>query len=102
MSRATGLDIRLPIGGLFTVLGLLVGGYGLATTADAARYERSLGINVDLWWGLVMLVFGVLMLAAASRARQGATARPSTESPQGRATEEREHSSGLERPSEPE
>lgn len=43
MSGATGLDIRLPIGGLFTVLGLLVGGYGLATGGDPAHYEASLG-----------------------------------------------------------
>ena len=40
MSGADGLDIRLPIGGLFTVLGLILAGYGLATAADAARYAR--------------------------------------------------------------
>lgn len=70
MSGATGLDIRLPIGGLFTVLGLLVGGYGLATSADASRYALSLGVNINLWWGLVLLGFGALMLAAASRTRR--------------------------------
>lgn len=43
-------------------------GYGLATSGDAARYARSLSVNVNLWWGLVMFVFGALMLAAARRA----------------------------------
>jgi len=60
-----GLDIRLPIGGLFTVLGLLLAGYGLVT--DKALYERSLGINVNLEWGLVMLVFGVVMVVLGRR-----------------------------------
>ena len=55
-----GLDIRLPIGGMFTLLGVLLVIYGLVTNGD--MYARSLGINVNLWWGLVMLVFGGLML----------------------------------------
>jgi hypothetical protein len=97
MSAASSLDIRLPIGGLFTVLGLLVGGYGMATARDAARYATSLGLNINLWWGLVMLAFGLLMLSAASRARQPASAHPATESTEGRATEAREHGQGLER-----
>ena len=67
-----GLDIRLPIGMMFTLLGLLLGGYGLATGSDAALYKSSLGINVNLWWGLVLLAFGGVMLffALLSRARR--------------------------------
>jgi hypothetical protein len=60
-----GLDIRLPIGGLFTVLGLLLAGYGLVS--EKALYERSLGINVNLEWGLVMLIFGVIMVVLGRR-----------------------------------
>ena len=60
-----GLDIRLPIGGLFTVIGLLLAGYGL--TSEKVLYERSLGINVNLEWGLVMLVFGVIMVVLGRR-----------------------------------
>jgi hypothetical protein len=60
-----GLDIRLPIGGLFTVLGLLLAGYGLVS--EKALYERSLGINVNLEWGLVMLIFGVIMVLLGRR-----------------------------------
>jgi len=59
------LDIRLPIGLLFTVTGALLAVYGLAS--DKAIYERSLGININLWWGLVMLAFGVIMTAVSRR-----------------------------------
>ena len=54
------LDVRFPIGGMFSILGALLTLYGLAS--DQAIYARSLGINVNLWWGLVLLVFGVVML----------------------------------------
>ena len=60
-----GLDIKIPIGLMFTVLGLLLGIYGFATASNAELYEKSLGINVNLWTGLVMLVFGLFMLAFA-------------------------------------
>ncbi|MEO8089389.1 MAG: hypothetical protein ABI703_03730 [Gemmatimonadales bacterium] len=65
MSGSSGLDIRIPIGGLFTALGLLLGGYGLATAGDTSHYARSLSVNINLWWGLVMLTFGLLLLGAS-------------------------------------
>ena len=37
-------------------------GYGLVTAASAELYQRSLGININLVWGLVLLVFGAVML----------------------------------------
>lgn len=70
MSGSSDLDVRLPIGGLFTALGLLLAGYGLATAGDTAHYARSLSVNINLWWGLVMLLFGVLLLGAARAARR--------------------------------
>ena len=63
-----GLDIRIPLGALFSLLGILLAGYGLHGGAALAR--RSLGINIDLWWGVVLLVFGAAMLALAWRARR--------------------------------
>lgn len=96
MSGPAGLDIRIPIGGLFTLLGLVLGGYGLATAGDP-QYARSGHVNVNLWWGLVMLLFGILLLGAAARARRRAAARPAEETPEGRKTEERERRLGLER-----
>jgi hypothetical protein len=57
------LDIRLPIGLLFAILGGLLVVYGLLTQATHPEiYEHSLGININLWWGLVMLGFGGLMI----------------------------------------
>ncbi len=56
------LDIRLPIGLLFAILGALLLGFGVI--ADPAIYARSLGINVNLWWGMVLLAFGAGMLLA--------------------------------------
>jgi multisubunit Na+/H+ antiporter MnhG subunit len=60
------LDVRWAIGGMFAILGAILAVYGLVSSP--AIYERSLGINVNLWWGLVLLVFGVLMLVFAFRA----------------------------------
>ena len=69
-----GLDIRWPIGLLFSLVGALLVIYGLATMSDAEIYRRSLDINVNLRWGLVVLAFGASMLALAWRAsRQPAT-----------------------------
>jgi hypothetical protein len=60
------LDLRLPIGLLFTLLGLILILYGLFS--DPALYEASLGININTWWGVVMAGFGGIMLALAWRA----------------------------------
>ena len=45
---------------MFTIFGLILVGVGLF--GGPALTEQSLGINMNLWWGLVQLVFGVLML----------------------------------------
>lgn len=67
MSSMEGLDIRAPIGGLFSLLGLMLAGYGLVagsrTTSDVAPVT-----NVNLWWGIVMLLFGIIMLVMSRRA----------------------------------
>jgi hypothetical protein len=86
------LDIRLPIGLLFTLLGVLLVGYGLL--ADAGIYARSLGHNVNLGWGLAVLAFGLLFLFLSRRGGSGVT--PADASVEGRATEAREHRTGLE------
>ena len=71
MSSMEGLDIRAPIGGLFSLLGLMLAGYGLVagsrTTSDVAPVT-----NVNLWWGLVMLLFGIVMLVLSRRAMRRA------------------------------
>lgn len=57
------VDIRFPIGLMFTVIGLIVTVFG--AISDRQIYNRSLGININLWWGLVLLAFGVAMLLSA-------------------------------------
>ena len=61
-----GLDIRWPIGIIFTTYGILLILYGLV--ADPAIFVSSMEVNIDLWWGLAMLVFGLLMGVLAFRA----------------------------------
>ncbi len=63
------LDIRLPIGGMFFLFGVILAIYGLATGGNE-MYQRSLGVNVNLWWGLVMLIFGGLMLIFGLKSRK--------------------------------
>jgi uncharacterized protein YhhL (DUF1145 family) len=60
-----GLDIRLPIGLMFSLIGILLTLFGLF--GDKAIYQRSLEINVNLWWGIVMLIFGLAMLVLGRR-----------------------------------
>jgi hypothetical protein len=52
------MDIRLPLGLLFAVLGALLAGFGLTTISSRMYADHSLGINVNLWSGLAMLAFG--------------------------------------------
>jgi hypothetical protein len=65
-----GIDIKIPIGLMFSILGLLLTVYGLFTQSDALLYSRSLGINVNLWSGLFMLGFGTAMLIWAKLSRK--------------------------------
>ena len=60
-----GLDIRLPIGLMFAILGVLLAGFGLIS--DQSIYQRSLGININLIWGTILIVFSVILLWLGSR-----------------------------------
>ena len=66
------LDIRLPLGLLFLIFGLLLGGFGLF--GNKVIYDRSLGIDINLWWGVVMLVFGLAMALLGRRGERNASA----------------------------
>ena len=69
-----GLDLRWPIGLMFSLIGALLVVYGLVTNSDEATYARSLGLNINLYWGLLLLVFGGVMLTMAWKgARKAAT-----------------------------
>jgi uncharacterized membrane protein len=92
MSGAARFDIRIPIGALFCLLGAVLTVYGITTKSDVQLYVRSENIVINLWWGLVMLIFGGLMLYFGMRAKP----RP-LRSAAGEETEIREHRTGLER-----
>jgi protein-S-isoprenylcysteine O-methyltransferase Ste14 len=56
------VDIRIPIGLMFSILGVLITGYGLFTLSNAEMYGKSLGINLNIIMGILMLIFGLIML----------------------------------------
>jgi hypothetical protein len=69
MGDASHMDIRLPIGLMFSILGAVIGIYGALTLGDPMYSEHSLGIDVNICWGGVLFLFGLVMLALCWRAR---------------------------------
>lgn len=63
------LDLRIPMGLMFIFTGLILTVFGIRTQDDAALYAKSLGINANLWWGLVLLVFGLGMFLLGRRSQ---------------------------------
>jgi sulfite exporter TauE/SafE len=63
------VDIRIPIGLMFSILGVLITVFGFVTVSDTDMYLKSLGINVNIVMGILMLVFGLVMLYFARRKR---------------------------------
>ena len=63
------LDIRIPIGLMFVIIGAILAVFGLVSGQHI--YDiHSLGINVNLGWGCVLLAFGLFMLTLAYVAQQ--------------------------------
>ncbi len=65
-----GLDIRWPIGLMFTFIGVLLTAYGAVNRAASVTNSMGGKSTSTLWWGVVLLVFGVLMLLGAIRGRK--------------------------------
>jgi hypothetical protein len=55
-------DLRMFIGSLFVVFGIIVGAEGLFGTSDA-QLHKAAGLNLSLWTGLTMLVVGLVFIA---------------------------------------
>ncbi len=70
------LDLRIPMGLMFTLTGLILTGFGFATNNNADLYAKSLGINVNLWWGLVLLAFGLIMFLLGRRGQKHLAEEP--------------------------
>ena len=61
------IDLRIPTGMMFTLVGAVLMAFGLSTRGDPAFYAPSMGIDVNLWWGVVLLVFGLVLVALGRR-----------------------------------
>jgi hypothetical protein len=61
-----GLDIRIPLGLIFLVLGGIMTVYGFITR-QSAIYGRSLDVNLNLGWGLILFFFGLIMYLVGRR-----------------------------------
>jgi Na+/melibiose symporter-like transporter len=55
------LDLRIPMGLMFTLVGVILAAFGFVTRNNEALYARSLGININFWWGVAVLAFGLTM-----------------------------------------
>jgi sulfite exporter TauE/SafE len=64
------VDIRIPIGLMFAILGVIITILGLVTISDSAMYQKSLGININIVMGLLMLIFGLIMLYFARKKKK--------------------------------
>ncbi len=61
-----GLDIKIPIGLMFSILGLILTIFGIVTNGNGEMYEQSLGHNINLWSGVFMMAFGGFMLLTST------------------------------------
>ncbi|HOU01088.1 MAG TPA: LPXTG cell wall anchor domain-containing protein [Bacteroidales bacterium] len=64
------VDIRIPIGLMFSILGVLITIFGVFTASDSEMYQKSLGVNVNIIMGIIMLIFGLSMLFFARRKKK--------------------------------
>jgi hypothetical protein len=76
------LDLRIPMGLMFTLTGMILTSFGAVTNGRADLYAKSLGINANLWWGLVLLVFGLGMLLLGRRGQARAAKEPPKPEPE--------------------
>ena len=70
------LDLRIPMGLLFTLVGAILAAFGAATNSNDVLYAKSLGINANLWWGIVLLAFGLTMFIMGRRGQKRLAEQP--------------------------
>lgn len=74
-----GIDIKFPIGLMFSILGAVLAIYGFITRANPEVYQKSLDININLLTGLIMLGFGLMMLLASLVKRKAKNSKEQSE-----------------------
>ena len=62
-----GLDIRWPIGLMFTLIGLILVVFGFVTGVERRNVPPLPGHQRQHYWGIVLLIFGGWMLVMAWR-----------------------------------
>lgn len=62
-----GLDIRIPLGLIFLSIGGIMTLFGIFTHGDTTLYQKSLGMNLNLLWGGIMVIFGAIMFFVGRR-----------------------------------
>ncbi len=72
------LDLRIPLGLLFTIVGLILSIFG-AITRGSAIYAKSAGMDINLVWGVVMLAFGTTMFLLGRHADKQSKEPPPTD-----------------------
>jgi len=65
-----GLDIKIPIGLMFLVLGIILTIFGFATNGETEMYAKSLNHNINLWSGIFMVIFALFMLFTSALFRK--------------------------------
>ncbi len=80
MSDGYGPDLRIFIGWMFVILGGILTGFGLFSPDTRAPWTKS---NVNLEWGIVLLVFAAIMLALGYRAQIASRATQKSQSQHG-------------------
>jgi hypothetical protein len=70
------LDLRIPMGLMFTFTGLILTVFGVVTNGNAELYAKSLGINCNLWWGLLLFAFGLAMFLLGRRTQKRLAKEP--------------------------
>ena len=63
------LDLRIPMGLMFTIVGAIMTIFGFFTRGNV-MYEKSAGMNINLVWGVIMFLFGAIMLFLGRRAQK--------------------------------
>jgi hypothetical protein len=61
------IDVRFPMGLLFLALGVILTAAGIIDPDPLTSLQRKVGINVNLYWGITMVLFGLVSLLLASR-----------------------------------
>ncbi len=65
------IDLRLPIGLFFLCVGLIMTGFGLFSPHNIPHINQQ--INVDLYWGVVLLLFGGVMTVFGMKGQKAIT-----------------------------